>query len=548
MLSENINKGSDNEEKPKQSNKLVSLIKHANVKLFVDEYGEPYARFREVDLFQSRQIKSKHFKRWLCKKYWDKYNDVPNSESVNSALNIIEAQAFFNGQQFKLHNRVALHESSIWYDLADWRAVRIDNNGWEIVSDPPILFRSYNHQKVQVEPKRCHDSELNEILEEFMSFINIREKWQKLLFLVNLICGFVPDIPHPIDVLHGDQGTAKTTASTIKKELIDPSELKSLRYGNNYNEFVQQASHHWHLPLDNLTSLPGWFSDSLCRVVTGEGFSKRELYSNDDDVIYSLKRCITINGINMVPSKPDILERALIFEFEPISQTNRIDEEIFWKRFNESKSKFLGAIFSVLSKAMKLYPTIELNAKPRMADFARWGVAIALAMGRSEEEFLQAYKINIVIQNTEALEANPISRVIIAFMEKRTDWIGSATDLLYELEELASDLKIDTRDHRFPKDPRWLWKRVKEVKTNLFAEGIYVEKDDSRRAEGRKIILRKVLCEENKFGSHVPRNDVSDVMLSEGRNDNKDNIDNIFDNFREPDVEAEIDEFLREID
>ena len=103
------------------------------------------------------------------------------------------------------------------YDLGDWRAVKISNNGWEIVPDPPILFRSFSHQKTQVEPLRCSEGEVSEVLDKLSSLINIIDENQKLLFIINLTCCFIPDIPHPIDVLHGDQGTAKTTTSTIKK-------------------------------------------------------------------------------------------------------------------------------------------------------------------------------------------------------------------------------------------------------------------------------------------------------------------------------------------
>ena len=44
------------------------------------------------------------------------------------------------------------NDGAIWYDLGDWRAVRIDAGGWRVVDDPPVLFRHLAHQRAQVEP------------------------------------------------------------------------------------------------------------------------------------------------------------------------------------------------------------------------------------------------------------------------------------------------------------------------------------------------------------------------------------------------------------
>ena len=35
---------------------------------------------------------------------------------------------------------------------------------------------------------------------------------------------------------------------------------------------------------DNVKYLPPWFSDEVCKAVTGAGNSKRTLYTNDDDI------------------------------------------------------------------------------------------------------------------------------------------------------------------------------------------------------------------------------------------------------------------------
>lgn len=516
-----------------QSIQLLSIIEDSNVELFHDQYHEPYARVKQNDRFECFKIRSKNFARWICNKYWNLFAQAVKNEALKSALIIIEGKACYEGYEYNLENRISYNKGEIFYDLGDWTAVKISIKGWEILSKPPILFRSYNHQKTQVIPEKCIEGKEQFLLDDLLCLINIKNTQHKLLFLVGLHCLFIPHIPRPIFVLHGDQGTAKTTTSTLIKELVDPSKLKNLRIGNGYGEFIQQAGHHYLLCLDNLSSLPTWMSDTLCRLVTGEGFSKRELYTNDEDVIYSFKRCIILNGINLVPNKPDLLDRCLIFELAPILKKDRIDESIFWESFSEMNPKILGAIFSTISKAMRIYPTIQLNYKPRMADFAKWGAAIAEALGYSTEEFINAYNENISIQNAEALEANPIAKVIINFMVDRAEWNGSATDLFHELKDVADDLLVDTKDKRFPNDPRWLWRRIKEVKPNLKSIGIIIEKDDRNHAKGRQINIRNSAIEE----SRLYNGGISDVHT--GRDSynigQQDNTDIILDKLLEDD-------------
>lgn len=544
-MNQNETESEGKKERVSQSTMLVSITEKSDIELFHDEYQEPYVRYEQDDCIQYFKIRSRNFKRWISNEYWKLYGHVPNNEALNSALNTIEGKACFEGSEYKLENRIAFKDNELYYDLGNWTAVRVNKEGWNILSEPPILFRSYNHQKRQIEPDSNVLGDELSTLEDFMILVNIKDPAQKLLFLVSLHCMFLPHIPRPIIVLHGDQGTAKTTTSTIIKELVDPSNLKNLRIGHSYAEFIQQSSHHYLLPLDNLTTLPGWMSDALCRLVTGEGFSKRELYTDDDDMIYSMRRCIILNGINLVPSKPDLLDRSLIFELDAISKNDRIDEKSFWEEFNEIKPRVLGAIFSNLSKAINIHPKINLRSKPRMADFARWGAAIAEVLGHTSHQFIDAYEKNISIQNTEALEASPIAKVVFNFMETQSEWSGSATDLYEKLDHIAESLNVDKRNNRYPNDPNWLWRRLKEVKPNLAAQGIMIEKDDRDRSRGRIIRLIK----DNKVYvdglQNVLENGVRADLVSEGQNDSNDTS---FLDLSEEEQERKVDEYFEKIE
>jgi len=158
-----------------QAQQILSLIDRSKAVLFHDEFNEPYARVRVDDHFELCKIRSRNFTRWLTHRYWGKFNQVPNKESLNSACSVIEARACFEGEKHNLHNRTASHDGSIWYDLGNWKAVKVSSDGWEIINDPPILFRTYSHQKAQAEPVRCPSYEFDRILEELSSLINIKD-------------------------------------------------------------------------------------------------------------------------------------------------------------------------------------------------------------------------------------------------------------------------------------------------------------------------------------------------------------------------------------
>ncbi|HEX5976321.1 MAG TPA: hypothetical protein VFY68_03540 [Nitrososphaeraceae archaeon] len=109
-----------------------------------------------------------------------------------------------------------------------------------------------------------------------------------------------------------------------------------------------------------------------------------------------------------------------------------------------------------------------------------------------DNKFLEAYYTNIGIQTEQILEANPVVTSIIKFMDSRTGWIGTATDLLNELEEVAGSLKIKTKNNTlWPRAPTSLSRRLNEVKTNLREIGITIERPVDTTPNTRRIRYRK---------------------------------------------------------
>lgn len=485
-LDEIINNGPETEEKPprkSQADKLVELVVEENCILFHDQFKEPYAHVLITGHRETWKLKSRQFKRWLCTKYWESEEKAPHTNAISSALTILEGKACFDGRKIKLENRVAMFEGAIWYDLSneDWQAVKISHNGWEIVNDPPILFRRYAHQQPQVLPIKQKGD-----LKALLPFVNLVKSEQGHLLLVYLASCFIPEIPHPIPILYGPQGAAKTTLARMLRALIDPSTVGVLSMPTVGNDLIQQISHHWFAFFDNVTFMPDWASDALCRAVTGEGFSKRELYSDDEDIIYNFMRCIGLNGINLAAKKPDLLDRGILFKLDRIANNRRKSERDIWKDFEYVRPAILGGIFDVISAAMGLYEDVHLDEMPRMADFTLWGCAIAEVLNGTREDFLKTYYANIGDQHEEAIHENLVATLIITFMEDKDEWEGSPSDFYKALFDLVEEEKLNFKGSGWPKSVSLLSRRINEVKTNLAEKNILVESE--KVGNGKRII------------------------------------------------------------
>ncbi len=462
---------------------LINSIIESEATLFHDQRKVPYIAYHGdgslVDI-----LSSKHFKTWLANRYWTLAHKPLPRDADNTVSKTLAGFAVFENPQIDLNVRHSKNSSGYWYDLGDGSAVHLDSTGWTINPKPPILFRRYSHQQVQNHPVAGGS------VTDLRPFINIPDDddatW--LLFVVNLITAFVPGFPHPILIVFGPQGAGKTTPMRIMKKLLDPSVLQGTLLPTKEAEFVQQAEHHAFLFFDNLSSISARMSDALARAATGDGFSSRELYTTDDDFIRIIQRPIALNGINQVISKPDLLDRSILIKVARIAENKREAEEQYWEAFNGLKPGILGAIFDVLSAALAIYPDVVLDAMPRMADFARLGSAVAIALGSTQAEFMSAYLDNIRLQHEEAIEASPVAKAIIRLMHDFDDWEGFPSELLSILNKRDTTFDLSSSP-LWPKAPEWMTRRVNEAQTNLETEGIHVE--ITRNVDGRKIHLTK---------------------------------------------------------
>jgi hypothetical protein len=170
---------------------------------------------------------------------------------------------------------------------------------------------------------------------------------------------FYSGVERPVSVRVG--GSVNDAAYIDPALRSIPDKVSNLMIAANSNRI---------LAYDNLSSISAQLSDALCSISTGGGYAVRALYTDFDEAVYDAVRPLILTGIDALPRRPDLLERALLIELNRIDPSARQTEEVLWKAFKAARGRILGALLDGAVSALANRNTVELTSLPRMADFA----------------------------------------------------------------------------------------------------------------------------------------------------------------------------------
>jgi hypothetical protein len=419
-------------------------------------------------------IRSQTFKRLMAKRYFDQTGTAMNSDALGAAVNLLEARALFEGEERTVHVRLAEHGGQIYLDLCNptWEIVEIGPEGWKIVNESPVRFRRSRGMLALPAPERGGS------VAQLRGFLNVDDAAWRLI-LAWLVAALRPRGPYPILALFADQGSGKSTVGRLLRDLVDPNSAPLRAEPKSGRDLMITASNSWCLAFDNLSYVPPWLSDALCRLSTGGGFATRELYTDQDEVIFDAQRPALLTSIEEVATRPDLLDRCLIVGLPTIPEERRRSEAELYEAFEKVRPQILGALLDAVAVALRRLPIVQLPGLPRLADFALWATAAETAFGWPEGTFMATYQENRKSANDVALEAAIIAQPLLELLEAEGGWSGSASELLRALENRVTD-QIK-RDKDWPKNPQSLTSHLKRLAANLRAVGWIVEKDRTSR-------------------------------------------------------------------
>jgi hypothetical protein len=492
----------------KQADILIELAQSADLFHAPDGTG-----FADLDIDGHREtwpIRSKGFRRCLAGGFYHTTAGAASSEALQSALNVVEAKAHFKAPERKVHVRIGGLDGRLYLDLADkrWRAVEIDVTGWRVIDNPPVRFR--RAAGMQALPAPVAGGSVNAL----RSFLNLKSDTDFVLVVAWLLAALRDRGPYPVLVLSGEQGSAKSTLAAMVRALLDPNTAPLRALPREDRDLFIAANNGHALAFDNVSGLPSWISDTLCRLATGGGFAVRQLYTDQDEVLFDATRPVILNGIEDIVTRPDLADRAIFLTLEPIPEERRLPEQELWAAFEAERPRILGALLDAVVEGLRRLPETHLPQLPRMADFAVWATACETALWTTGT-FLAAYCGNLDEAVEGVIDADPVASAVRALMTTRTVWTGIALELLGALGEMAGDRVGKSKT--WPDSPRALSGRLRRAATFLRKVGIevaFVKSNDRRRS--RTIRMTKTEEQDRPDRPHRPTLPDFDDLSSDG--------------------------------
>jgi hypothetical protein len=167
---------------------------------------------------------------------------------------------------------------------------------------------------------------------------------------------------------------------------------------------------------------------ALCRLASGGSFAVRQLYTDDDEVLFQAARPLLVNGIEEVITRPDLADRAIFLTLPPVADDRRQTERELWREFERARPRIIGALLDLVVHGLRTLPG-TVDRLPRMADFALWAAACETALWPSGT-FGRGYETNRQAAMKCIIDADPVAACVREIMAERSSWTGSAADLL----------------------------------------------------------------------------------------------------------------------
>lgn len=402
--------------------------------LFHDQAGTAYARVAVDAHHETYRVGSGRYRSWLARSYWAETGEAAHGDAVSTALTVIQARALYDGPECPVYTRVAGLANEVWVDVGDaeWHAVRITPGGWTVEDESPVRF---------VRPPTSMPLTLPQpggSLRDLLPFLNATDTEDEhyVLGVSWLIGCYHPDGPYPLLNITGEQGTGKSDQAVRLRSLVDPSSAPLRSVPREERDLAVAARNSAVLILDNVSSVPAWLSDSLCRLSTGGGFATRTLYSDDDETTFTEKRPVAITSIAPVVEHADLLDRVLLVELPLIERYER--EEDLARRFEQQAPGILGAVFTAVASALAHRSAVEVPASLRMADFAAWVIAAEPALPWRPGTFARIYLENRESASAATVSGNPVGDAILALVGAAGEYEGTPSGLLRVLGQYAT--------------------------------------------------------------------------------------------------------------
>lgn len=422
---------------------------------------------------ENMRLGSQDFSIWFSGRCFKQLDEPIGEQVLRDTLRVLEARAIHDGKRYQSFLRIGGEDGRIYLDLGrpDWQIVVVEPSGWSLMDCCPFKPVRTPHMLALPIP------EGGELLEALLRpFVNVASDRDFRLIIGWLVSSFSAGGEYPILSINGEQGSAKSTLARMMRMLIDPNKATNRAAPRDEPDLAAFAHNSRVVSLDNLSGLPAWLSDALCRIATGGGFSARANYTDMDEVVVHLENPIILNGIPEIAGRPDLTDRSILITLPAISESERRSKSDLWAEFEVKRPLILGALLDAVSAALRNQNDIRPEKLPRMAQAAKFVMAAECGLGWEPGTHLADLKANRRNAVETSLESEPVA---IGIMELSLPWSGTPTRLHEALSGKVPGI---------PKTVNGLGSALTRIKPVLAEVGITVQR---QRGKDRQVTIRR---------------------------------------------------------
>ncbi|HEY7392124.1 MAG TPA: hypothetical protein VH640_26635, partial [Bryobacteraceae bacterium] len=257
-------------------------------------------------------------------------------------------------------------------------------------------------------------------LADFVHLLRLASDPDWLRCLIWLLAAYRPHGPYPILILQGPAHCGKSHAARLLRACIDPNRAPLHPLPSSPKKLRELAYENWVLAFDHVTRFPCRLAESLARLTENEIFY---LPPKDDQTPLSLARPIILTVAESCYIPPEIAARALFARLLPLSDVARKTQSQLEAAANELLPHVLTHLLRALKSAVQGRHSVNFPSLPRLPDAFVWAAAAAGALETTPDAFRQVL----------AELPDPLVERVVAFMQNRSHWKGTASQLAAEI-------------------------------------------------------------------------------------------------------------------
>ena len=459
--------------KPKsgsQSTRLVNLALET-YRLGVSPDGKPFGyRPSESHIALPLRGGKLGLRQALAREYFKEHRAAPSQSALTDCLTVLEGMAR-EQPPTPLHLRVAADETVVHIDMADEnnRVIEIGGGRWKIIDDSRFMFSRTELTAPMADPKRGGD------LDKLWQYVNVAKEDQPVLLAVMVDALIQPTTPKPVTGFLAEHGCAKSSTTKCVVSLIDPSVVPARAIPRDLSQWMTTAAGSYVVAVDNLSTIPDWLSDAICRAATGDGDVRRQLYTDDSLLVVKMIRSVIINGIDPGGLNGDFTDRLAPMELKQIATADRREEKELHARWDMDRAEILGGVLDLAAMVHARLSTLGRIPLPRMADFGRVLTCVDQVQGNNGMK--RYYERTAHMMADSAMSDSFIARLVDMRYATKDDGGEPASDILILVTPNGED-KGWKRPLDWPKTARQVTQRLRKHGPAMRSMGWTVSNDE----------------------------------------------------------------------